>query len=88
MNRTRKVGGEQTARDLNKWYSKMFEKLGYLVLAKEDGTSDKMAHYKMTLTRLAKALKDKKVVDKDKRKDLDIMCRNVEVLLDHVNKHF
>jgi hypothetical protein len=88
MNHTRKGGGEQTCRDLNKWYSKMFEKLGYLVLAKEDGTSDKMAHYKMTLTRLCKALKDKKVVDKDKRKDLDIMRHNVELLLDHVNKHF
>lgn len=84
MAHTRKVG--HTTRDLNKWYSKMFEKLGWLVLAEDK--VDKMAHYKTTLNRLREALKDKKVVDQDKKKDLAIMLHNVEKLIDHVNTHF
>lgn len=78
-----------TMHALNHWYEEMFEKLGWMVLAKSWGDmEDKIISYKKSLLRLRDhlACKIDSVNDKDKKKDLYIMWTNVEVLIKHANK--
>ena len=92
-NRTRKIPGnccETTFHGLNKWYKSMFEKLGWMVLAKERGMTDKVKAYVNSLYRIHMAIeqKMKKTDDKDKMEDLRIMKKNIQILLAHVQKDF
>ena len=68
----------------------MFEKLGWMILAKEYGMKDKIATYKNTLRRLKEAIlkKHKDMSDSDNAKDLEIMLQNVTILIKHANKDF
>jgi hypothetical protein len=72
---------------LTQWYKSAFERLGWMVLAKEHGIHDKIKSYKMELPRLHQSLCQKidKVFDEDKRQDLIIMKKNVECLIAHAN---
>lgn len=79
-----------TFHGLGEWYKAKFEKLGWMILAKEHGMYDKVSEYQNSLKRLHKELerKMKSVRDKDKKDDLLIMHRNVAILIEHVNKDF
>ena len=68
----------------------MFEKLGWMVLAKERGMTDKVKAYVNSLYRIHTAIeqKMKKTEDKDRVEDLRIMKKNVQILLAHVQKDF
>ena len=70
------------------WYKKLFEKLGWMILAKKHGMVDKTATYKHSLEKLKIAItkKWKNIHDKDKKDDLGIMLENVEILIEHANK--
>ena len=73
-----------------KWYQDMFEKLGWMVLAKEKGMMYKIDFYKTGLQKLKCTIvkKHASMNDTDKKKDLEIMLTNVNILIKHANKDF
>lgn len=74
---------------LNQWYKHMFEKLGWMILAKSYGDmDDKIISYTHSLYRLKDKIKCKidAMTDLDKRDDLVIMLRNVNILIRHAQK--
>lgn len=81
---------EVTYTGLRKWYTHMFEHLGWMVLAQKHGIRDKIATYKHSLVRLERALKHKihEIHDIDKKHDLEIMLDNLQCLIDHARKDF
>ena len=81
---------EVTFKSIGRWYQEMFEQLGWMVLAKEKGMTYKIAPYKMTLQKLKCSIlkRHSSMYDVDKKKDLEIMLHNVEILIKHVNKDF
>jgi hypothetical protein len=93
MKKTRKhhsVPHEHTYDGLHKWYVGMFEKLGWMLLAKRNGWNDKVMTYKSSICRLEDAIlaKWKKVKEYDRKMDLKIMLDNVLVLKEHAHKDF
>jgi hypothetical protein len=85
---------QATFKGLTKWYKSEFEKLGWMVLAAERDPSNslmkkKVAVYKESLDRLREKLECKimTVEEKDRRDDLEIMLRDLNVLIAHVKKH-
>jgi hypothetical protein len=79
---------DATFHGLHKWYARMFEELGWMVLAKSRGMVDKTAVYKSSVKRLKMAIEQKlaHIRDTDKKDDLEIMHKNVCILLEHVEK--
>jgi len=73
---------------IGKWYSHMFEHLGWMILAKNNGMTDKTTTYLNSLKRLEMAIEQKlkHIKDKDKKDDLMIMHKNVCVLREHAEK--
>lgn len=94
MNHTTKnhsgVYVEATMHGLHHWHDAMFEKLGWMVLAKEHGMMDKVISYKASVERLKKSIehKIKHVKETDRKTDLKIMWDNVCVLEKHVYEDF
>lgn len=85
---TRKCKHQATNDALIKWYNDMFEKLGWMILAKSNGIRDKVLSYKHSLNRLREHLECKIMAtfDMDKRNDLEIMLNNVKILI-HSSKN-
>jgi len=81
---------EATFHGLHKWYEMEFEKLGWMVLAKSRGLKDKTDEYIMSLHRLRSSLQHKMthIKEKDHKDDLEIMCNNVDILIDHAKRDF
>jgi len=81
---------DATFHGIHGWYKAMFEELGWMILAKHRGMSDKITTYKNSLQRLKTAIVQKweHIHDKDKHEDLEIMLKNVEILIEHAEKDF
>ena len=81
---------EVTMHGLYHLYKEEFEKLGWMVLAYSDGRMDKVEQYKKGLVYLLASIEAKmvQVVDVDKKADLAIMKKRLEVLKGHVEKDF
>jgi hypothetical protein len=79
-----------TYHSVRKWYESSFEKLGWNILSKQHGYSDKVSQYKTSVMRLRDCIakKHSKMNDLDKKEDLRIMLDNTEVLIKHINKDF
>jgi len=79
---------DATYRGIHDWYHAMFEKLGWMIIAKRHGMMDKVSTYKNSLDRLKQTIlkKHKLTVDKDKKTDLMIMLDNLEILIAHAAK--
>jgi hypothetical protein len=75
---------------LQQWYKSKFEKLGWMILAKNKNMHEKISEYKHSLEHLEKAIQHKMDyhVCKDDKDDLMIMLHNVKVLIEHVKKDF
>ena len=74
---------------LKEWYKSTFEKLGWIILAKSKGyMQDKVDSYKKGVYRLQDKLECKinEMQDPDKKIDLQIMIKNIGVLIDHINR--
>jgi hypothetical protein len=79
-----------TIHGLHKWYAYEFKKLGWMILAKERGEYDKIVEYKSSLQRLKRDIihRMSHTHDKDRKEDFEIMCQNLHILMDHVDKDF
>lgn len=92
MQKTRKshYPHEHTSHGLYKWYVGMFEKLGWMLLAKRNDWNDKIETYKNSVHRLEEAIihKHKHMKESDRKRDLEIMLKNVKVLKEHIHSDF
>jgi hypothetical protein len=75
---------------LKMWFQRMFESLGWMVLAKKKGYTEKIVAYKKSLVRLCEKMecKIKLVSSEDKKRDLKIMLQDALELVRHVRKDF
>ena len=67
---------------LHKWETKMFERLGWMVLAKKEGNNLKIKAYMDTIERLKSMLMKKmnQVEEKDRKDDLKILYEDICIL--------
>jgi predicted ATP-binding protein involved in virulence len=81
---------DMTSAGIESWYKHKFENLGWTLLAKRHGYTDKVMEYKNSTLRLRDAIdrKIRKVHDKDTKADLIIMKDNVEILIEHIKQDF
>lgn len=77
---------DYTYNGLHKWYVRMFEKLGWMILADNYGDINRVKSYQKSLLKLVDALEKKieNTRDLDKQDDLKILHKNSKVLLEHV----
>ena len=81
---------QSTYTALHLWFKAEFEKLGWMVLAKEKGMHEKVRDYVHGVQRLHDHLfcKIQETMDKDRLDDLTIMFQDVKVLLAHCKRDF
>jgi predicted ATP-binding protein involved in virulence len=79
---------EATFHGIHEWYKRMFEHLGWMILAHKRGMVDKTTVYLTSLKRLKMAIEQKlkTTKDSDKKTDLKIMWENVCTLMEHAEK--
>uniref|UniRef100_A0A6C0HB26 Transposase n=1 Tax=viral metagenome TaxID=1070528 RepID=A0A6C0HB26_9ZZZZ len=79
---------DATFHGLHGWHKALYEELGWMVLAKHRGLTDKTATYKHSIERLKNTLEDKlkQTKDHDRKEDLKILHENVLVLHEHAMK--
>ena len=85
---------------LNKWFSHLFEKFGWMILAKakandvSSSSSDKtdsnlkLKNYGNQLSHLMRDLREANYVDPDKRKDIEMMIMKLQILINYYNVDF
>jgi len=66
----------------------MFDRLGWMILDKSKGMTEKISNYKHNIERLHTAIIQKKenTHDIDKINDLDLLLKDLEVLIEHTKK--
>jgi hypothetical protein len=88
--KSRKCKNDTTFVWANLWYKNVFEKLGWMILAKNKGEHSKVHAYVNDVQRLYYQLdcKIKDTRDHDRKQDLRIMHKNIKCLLEHIHKDF
>jgi len=78
---------EITFHGLEKMKKKIFEKFGYMILAKKRGEMEKLSCYLTSIERLKKQIEHKltHVHCRDRKDDLEIMLHNISVLQEHAD---
>jgi hypothetical protein len=81
---------DRTTHSLEKWTQHMFEELGWMVLAKSYGYYDKIHSYKQSVKRLKESLlyKLKHSHNSDRKDDLKVLIKEVDILIAHIEKDF
>ena len=79
---------DTTFHGLGCWYKYLFEKLGWMLLAKSYGHDIQINAYKNSIDELINHLntKHKKIRDKDKKDDIKIILNNTKILKLYVDK--
>jgi hypothetical protein len=79
---------DATFHGLGCWHKYLFEKLGWMLLAKTYGHDIQLKAYKNSLDELISHLntKSKTIKDKDKKDDLKILLSNAKILKTYVDK--
>ena len=77
---------EATCKQLGMWFNHKSEKFGYMLQAKEHKHWDKIFAYINSIVRLYKAVAEKKVTESDRQQDLQILLKQVTVLLRNCNQ--
>jgi hypothetical protein len=79
---------ERTYIGLHHWYKHMVEKFGWVVIAMNNGDSEKVKHYSSRLEKLRDALAQKQGVltEEDRKRDLHIMEKHINELIVHFAK--
>jgi len=74
-----------TFHGLHDWSSHMFEKLGWMILAKQNNNKDSIKCYIKSLNHLQQEIKSKhkETKDYDRRRDLEELLNNVSYLAQH-----
>jgi hypothetical protein len=91
-NKTRKLTSlsryANTLPGLYKWHIALFEKLGWIILAKEKGYASKVVEYKKSIGHLITSIKH--VMDeyesRNRKHDLRVLLMHVEVLQEYAAK--
>jgi hypothetical protein len=75
---------------LQRWHNDMFEKLGWMVLAKAKGLDDKVMMYKKSVNDLIEGIKhvSAEYENRNRKHDQNVLLMNAEVLKEHVDKDF
>jgi hypothetical protein len=98
VNKTRKIKHKKASRipefggtltGIEYWQHKMFQKFGFMLLAKERGDASMIAEYKKNLLRLRKTIEhvSAEYEQKNTKHDLKLMKLKLDVLIDFTNKH-
>lgn len=76
-----------TLHSLHHWYAVLFEKFGWMLLARHQGEDLKIAAYVESTQRLSETIQHKIRITQsdDKRNDLKIMATNMVVLTSNLN---
>ena len=86
---TRKIPrNANTMYGLHKWHKMVFEKFGWMVLAKAKGYDYKISAYKKSVGNLITSLKHvmAEYESKNRKHDLNVLLMNAEVLKEAVSK--
>jgi hypothetical protein len=75
----------RTYHSLEKWHTHLFEKLGWMILAKAHGRDLRVASYIESIELLITSLNEKKAVtqEQDRKNDLDILLDSAQILYKH-----
>jgi len=81
---------DRTMHSLEKWTQHMFKELGWMVLAKSYGHYDKINAYKQSAKKLHESLlyKLKHSHEPDRKDDLKVLIKEVDILMAHIEKDF
>lgn len=79
---------DSTFHGLYCWNKYLFEKLGWMILAKSDGHKIQIDAYKNSINELISHLQSKKksLKDVDRKKDIQILLDNSKILKSHVDR--
>lgn len=79
-----------TYEGLQYWMCNLFKKLGWMILAHNEGKTKKIDLYLESISHLIKQIEYKKetIVDADRKTDLEITLKNVKIFQKDVNKLF
>jgi len=80
----------ETFHGLHHWHKEMFEKLGWMVLAKAKGMDYKITVYKKSIDRLIQSIRhvSKEYEEADRKHDLNVLLMQAECLKATVAKMF
>ena len=79
-----------TMHGLHKWHKSLFEKLGWMVLAKAKGYTSKLVEYKKSIDHFLSTAKHvmREYESKNRKHDLNVLIMNMEVLKEHAMHDF
>lgn len=78
-----------TMYELNKWHKRLFEELGWMILAKAKGYNEKIVQYKKGFNHFLKAVDhiSSEYENQNRKHDLSVLRMNIEELKRFVMKH-